>query len=89
MRLCRFDADRLGVLRGDMVVDVTSVLDSIPAALAARSRGSADRQFRPAARPDRSAAALGGVPAPSGGLRAEGPVANPRKILGALKEVRN
>jgi 2,4-diketo-3-deoxy-L-fuconate hydrolase len=32
MRLCRFDTDRLGVLRGDMVVDVTSALDSIPAA---------------------------------------------------------
>src|SRR5687767_3927375 len=32
MRLCRFDTDRVGVLRGDKVVDVTSVLDSIPAA---------------------------------------------------------
>src|SRR4029453_2281917 len=31
MRLCRFDADRLGVLRGDKVIDVTSALESIPA----------------------------------------------------------
>jgi 2-keto-4-pentenoate hydratase/2-oxohepta-3-ene-1,7-dioic acid hydratase in catechol pathway len=31
MRLCRFDTDRLGVLRGDRIVDVTSALDSIPA----------------------------------------------------------
>ena len=31
MRICRFDDDRLGVVRGDRVHDVTSVLDRLPA----------------------------------------------------------
>ena len=31
MRLCRFDNDRLGVVDGDVVRDVTAALDVIPA----------------------------------------------------------
>ena len=31
MRLCRFDNDRLGVVDGDVVRDITAALDVIPA----------------------------------------------------------
>ena len=31
MRFCRFDDNRLGVVKGDMVHDVTAVLDDLPA----------------------------------------------------------
>ena len=30
MKLCRFDDDRLGVVDGDTILDVTSVLDLMP-----------------------------------------------------------
>lgn len=32
MRICRFDSDRLGVVKGDTVFDVTAALDVLPAA---------------------------------------------------------
>ncbi len=88
MRLCRFDADRLGVIRGDMVVDVSSVLDSIPAArwpiepgdlLVAnldRLRGMIDHL------------AESGVPRRLSDCSLKSPVANPSKILGAPKNYR-
>ena len=31
MKICRFDADRLGVVDGDVVIDVTAALDAMPA----------------------------------------------------------
>ncbi len=31
MRFCRFNNDRLGVVRGDLVHDVTPVLEKLPA----------------------------------------------------------
>ncbi len=31
MKLCRFDDDRLGVIEGDQVLDITAALDAIPA----------------------------------------------------------
>ena len=34
MKICRFDFDRLGVVDGDVVIDVTAALDAMPALLA-------------------------------------------------------
>ena len=31
MKLCRFDADRLGVVLGNAIADITTVLDHLPA----------------------------------------------------------
>jgi 2-keto-4-pentenoate hydratase/2-oxohepta-3-ene-1,7-dioic acid hydratase in catechol pathway len=85
MRLCRFDTDRLGVLRGDQVVDVTSVLDSIPAA-----RWPFDSGDLLIANLDRlrgmiEHTALSGVPRHLADCSLKSPVASPSKILGALK----
>lgn len=83
MKLCRFDNDRLGIVAGDQVLDVSDALDVIPAArwplpvgdplilhlerVLARARSLA------AAAPRR----------PLAGLRLNAPVANPSKIIGA------
>ncbi|HEY0943313.1 MAG TPA: fumarylacetoacetate hydrolase family protein [Steroidobacter sp.] len=84
MRLCRFDTDRVGVLRGDRVVDVTSVLDSIPAtrwpfdpgdlliANFGRLKHLIDQEM------------LTGEPRHLADCALKSPVANPSKILGAL-----
>jgi 2-keto-4-pentenoate hydratase/2-oxohepta-3-ene-1,7-dioic acid hydratase in catechol pathway len=88
MRLCRFDADRLGVVRGDRVLDVTSVLDSIPSTRwpiepgdllisnLDRLRGMIDHLSE------------GGVPRWLSDCSFKSPVANPSKILGAPKNYR-
>src|SRR5882672_842696 len=83
MRLCRFGEDRLGVVDGDQVRDVTAALDELPSyryplpagdmlmanleAIAARATGIAKSN---------APASLEGVPLLS-------PVANPSKIIGA------
>ena len=83
MRLCRFGENRLGVVDGDQVRDVTGALDELPSCryplppgdmlvanlqkVAARARALAD-----------SAPAR-----PLDGLRLLSPVANPNKIIGA------
>jgi len=84
MRLCRFDTDRVGVLRGDRIVDVTSIIDTIPAtrwpydpgdALIAsldRLRYLIDEAMRSGAVHHLADCAL------------KSPVANPSKILGAI-----
>ena len=88
MRLCRFDADRLGVIRGDRVVDVTTALDSVPAtrwpidpgdlliANLDRLRGMIERLAETGVQRRLSDCAL------------KNPVANPSKILGAPKNYR-
>jgi len=83
MKLCRFDDDRLGIVEGDHVLDVSGALDAIPPArwplpigdpliihldhVLARARSLA------AAAPRR----------PLAGIRLHAPVANPSKIIGA------
>ena len=85
MRLCRFDYDRLGVLRGDMVVDVTTVLDSI-----LPTRWPIDPGDQLIASLDRlrgliEEAALNGTPRHLADCALKSPIANPTKILGVLK----
>ena len=88
MRVCRFDADRLGLLRGDKVVDITSVLDSMPAArwpvdpgdlLIAnfdRLRGMMDHLADESVSRHLADCAL------------KSPIANPSKIIGAPRNYR-
>ncbi|GFE78856.1 hypothetical protein GCM10011487_08560 [Steroidobacter agaridevorans] len=73
------------MLRGDMVVDVTTVLDSIPAA-----RWPLDPGDLLIANFDRlrgliDSMALSGVPRHLADCALKSPIANPSKILGALK----
>jgi len=83
MRLCRFGNNRLGVVDGDVVRDVTSALEELPAyryPLPAGDMLMANLE-RVAARA--SSAATGSSAVPLDGLELLSPVANPSKIIGA------
>lgn len=83
MRLCRFNRDRLGVLDGTEVADVTAVLDDLPRH--AWVRDLADPVVAGLARlRPRIAAALPSAPRHRADTLAfEAPVALPSKIIGA------
>ena len=88
MRLCRFDADRLGVIRGDMVVDVTSALDSIPAVRWPIDPGDLLIANLDRLRGMMENLAASGVPRRLGDCALKSPVANPSKIIGAARNYR-
>ena len=83
MKLCRFDNDRLGIVEGDLVLDVSGALDVIPPVRWPLPAGDPlvmhlDRVLAMA----RSLA--GAAPrVPLAGVRLHSPVANPTKIIGA------
>ena len=83
MRLCRFDDDRLGVVRGDQVHDVTNVLDALPALRWPLPLGDQLIANLPQLR-EKLEQAAGNAPRRSlSGVRLKSPVANPSKIMGA------
>jgi 2-keto-4-pentenoate hydratase/2-oxohepta-3-ene-1,7-dioic acid hydratase in catechol pathway len=83
MKLCRFDGARLGVVRGSMVHDVTSVLDALPAVRWPLPSGDMLVEALPRLR-DRLESAAGQAQAKDiASVRLESPVANPTKIIGA------
>jgi 2,4-diketo-3-deoxy-L-fuconate hydrolase len=82
MRLCRFNDNRIGVVRGDRVHDVTGILDRLepfryPAPVGDRLISNLD-----AWRPEIEALADKSVSLPVGEARFLSPVANPSKIIG-------
>jgi hypothetical protein len=83
MRLCRFDDDRLGLVEGDVVYDVTGAIEAVPPfrwpipmgdALVAHLPEvcSAAQKLKPHARQFELA-----------GIKLRSPVANPSKIMAA------
>ena len=83
MKLCRFDNDRLGIVKGDEVIDVTPALSEIPAQRWPIAPG--DPLIHNLARVMAAATALAPT-APRKALslvRLKAPVANPTKIIGA------
>ena len=85
MRLCRFDTDRLGVLRGDRIVDVTSALDSIPAVRWPLDPGDLLISNLDRLRGMIEQLANEGVSRHLADCALKSPVANPSKIIGAPK----
>jgi len=83
MRFCRFDDDRLGVVRGTLVHDVTPVLDRLPPLSWPVPRGDHFFNHLDVLRPamEEMAGAVPGVPVAS--VRLLSPVANPGKIVAA------
>ena len=83
MRFCRFDDDRLGVVRGNLVHDVTAVLDALPPLKWPVPRGDHFFNYLDALRPrmEDLANKVPGVPVSS--VRLLSPVANPGKIVAA------
>ena len=83
MKLCRFDDDRLGVVSGDQVHDVTAALDAIPAMRWPLPHGDALIAHLGAV-VERAKALLPDAPVlPLTSVAMRSPVANPSKIIGA------
>jgi 2,4-didehydro-3-deoxy-L-rhamnonate hydrolase len=83
MRICRFDNDRLGVVLGDMVHDVSAAQDEIRAGARYDMKGDAVIAALPAwrARLEKMAAAAPGKPISQ--VRLLTPVARPSKVMAA------
>jgi 2-keto-4-pentenoate hydratase/2-oxohepta-3-ene-1,7-dioic acid hydratase in catechol pathway len=83
MRLCRFDDDRLGLVEGDEIADISSVLDSLPAHRWPVPLGDALITHLDRLRLAIAGAAKGAKRRAVAGVRLKSPVANPSKIIGA------
>jgi 2,4-didehydro-3-deoxy-L-rhamnonate hydrolase len=83
VRLCRFDENRLGLVRESFVYDVTSVLDSLPSISYPAPLGDRLIAALPTLREKMLAAAGRATPLPLSRVRLLSPVANPSKIVGA------
>ncbi|MBV8168735.1 MAG: fumarylacetoacetate hydrolase family protein, partial [Alphaproteobacteria bacterium] len=83
MRLCRFDDDRLGVVQGDRVRDVSAALDAVPARRWPLPPGDPLIANYDLLRP-RIEALLGRAPSRNlSDVELKSPVANPNKLIGA------
>jgi len=83
MRLCRFDDRKLGLLEDDQVVDVSEVLDQLPAERWPLAPGDRMVEQLDLLRPAIEAAAASGRRLAREGVRLTSPVANPTKVIGA------
>ena len=83
MRICRFNGGRLGLVRGDEVIDVTPVLDLIPAQRYPLPQKDLLIEALPQLRAAIEAEAAKGARHPIVSVKFQSPVANPGKIIGA------
>lgn len=83
MRLCRFDEDRLGIVEGDAVADVTAALDVIPPARWPLPPGDPLILHLDEVLARARTLARGAQRKPLAECRLRAPVANPTKIIGA------
>jgi 2-keto-4-pentenoate hydratase/2-oxohepta-3-ene-1,7-dioic acid hydratase in catechol pathway len=82
MKLCRYNDNRIGVVRGDGVHDVTPILQSLPALTYPYPMGDQLIAHLDRLRPDMERLADKAVPVATGEVRFLSPVANPSKIIG-------
>lgn len=83
MKICRFDENKLGVVRNEQVYDVTSVLNLLPAVRYPLPLGDPFIAALPSLRENISALAEHAPAVPVSAVRLLSPVANPSKIVGA------
>lgn len=83
MKLCRFNDDRLGVVLGNELADVTAVLDELPAVRYPLPRHDPLIAHLPTLRPRIEAAMANAPRVPLAGVRLLSPVANPGKLVAA------
>ena len=96
MKICRFDDNRLGLVQGDFVLDVTAALDALPAYRYPLPRTDQLIENLEMLKPHILAAAKGAKSLPLDQVKLLPPVANPGKIVAApvnykahLEESRN
>jgi 2,4-diketo-3-deoxy-L-fuconate hydrolase len=82
MRLCRYDDDRIGLVRGRNVFDVTGILEALPLLHYPLPFGDHLIAHLASLRPRMEALADGAAPLALEQLRFLSPVANPSKIIG-------
>jgi 2-keto-4-pentenoate hydratase/2-oxohepta-3-ene-1,7-dioic acid hydratase in catechol pathway len=83
MKLCRFNDNRLGLVEGDHVLDVTSALDALPAYRYPLPNTDQLIENLDMLRPRILEAAKGAKSIPLAGLNLLSPVANPGKVVAA------
>src|SRR5262245_5382239 len=83
MRLCRYDDNRLGVVKGDKIHDVSKVLDALPAQRWPLPLGDLLIANLETLRPEMERLAASSPGRPIAGITLHSPVANPSKIIGA------
>ncbi len=83
MKICRFDGDRLGIVEGGMVYDVSSVLERLPSQRYPLPRQDLLIEALPGLMVPLQDAMQGATRHPVADVRFASPVANPGKIIGA------
>jgi 2-keto-4-pentenoate hydratase/2-oxohepta-3-ene-1,7-dioic acid hydratase in catechol pathway len=83
MKICRFDDNRLGLVRGDTVHDVTTALDLLPAVRWPVPPGDLLIAHLATLKPEIEKLAQAAPGKPVASVRLLSPVANPTKIIGA------
>jgi 2-keto-4-pentenoate hydratase/2-oxohepta-3-ene-1,7-dioic acid hydratase in catechol pathway len=83
MRLCRYNDNRLGVVLGDELADVTRVLDELPAVRYPLPRHDPLIAHLDALRPKIEALVADALRVPLSGVRLLSPIANPGKLIAA------
>jgi len=83
MRLCRFNDNRLGIVEGDSVLDVTAALDVLPQASYPLPRHDLLIQHLPTVSARARALAVRARPIPLSAVNLLSPVANPGKLVAA------
>lgn len=83
MRLCRYNEDKVGLVRGNELFDATAALDTLPPLNWPIPQGDHLIANLDALRPALEAAADESLPVPLESIALKSPVANPSKIIGA------
>ncbi|MCC5988593.1 MAG: fumarylacetoacetate hydrolase family protein [Pararhodobacter sp.] len=83
MKLCRFNSNRLGLVLGDEVADVSEVLDGLPCWNWVPPAGDPVIAALDTLRPRIEALAASAPRLPIAGLQLDAPVAAPSKVIGA------
>ena len=89
MKLCRFNDDRLGIIDGDDVLDVSAALEVLPAVRWPYPAGDALCTYWEAVRPAIDAARDAAPRHSLAGVMLRSPIANPTKIIGIARNRKN
>ena len=83
MRICRYDDNRVGIIDGDEIVDVTAIIDQLPSSRWPYPRQDVFIASLDRLRPELERLAKTGARRPIAGAKLLSPIANPGKIIGA------
>jgi 2-keto-4-pentenoate hydratase/2-oxohepta-3-ene-1,7-dioic acid hydratase in catechol pathway len=89
LRICRFDEDRLGVVEGEEIIDISDALNALPAVRWPYPPGDAVITNWTLLKPLIDELCLSGRRLPVAGVRLLSPIANPTKILGIARNRRD